>query len=126
MLRQTLSLILVGSLISACSTSGGLYKKDDPTHGEFSMEKTVLTVLGAIAAAAVAKNNSSSDNDYTQYQPDAFATPWLTNSTVASPSNDTEVAVQRQQLLTELEQTDKSRSEAIERLQKRLAELDKK
>lgn len=124
---KVLAISLVVALsTSACSTAGGIYKKDDPAHGEFSMEKTILTVLGVIATAAVVKNNAGSDDDYTKYQPDMFVAPWFTSDNVATTSNTPEVAVQRQQLLTELEQTDKSRAEAIERLQQKLADLDKR
>ena len=57
--------------VTACSTSGGIYKQGDPSHGEFSAEKTILTVIGVIGAALVAKSNSGGDgNNYIPYQYD--------------------------------------------------------
>lgn len=45
------SLLITFQLIG-CSTSGGIYKKDDTVHGDFSLGRTTLTILGAAAAAA--------------------------------------------------------------------------
>lgn len=42
-------------LLFGCSTSGGIYKKGDDTHGEFSVGRTALSVfavIGLVAAAA--------------------------------------------------------------------------
>ena len=49
-------LLLIFSLVSGCSSSGGIYKKDDATHGEFSPGRTLLSVLAVAGAVAVAKN----------------------------------------------------------------------
>jgi hypothetical protein len=64
MLIKKCSLLVASVLISGCSTVGGIYKKDDPEHGEFSMEKTVLTVIGAIGTAALMHNAPKDDESY--------------------------------------------------------------
>ena len=48
------SLLIIFQLIG-CSTSGGIYKKDDAKDGEFSVGRTALTILGVAAAVAAAK-----------------------------------------------------------------------
>lgn len=63
MLMIKVSLCLVCALVSACSTVGGMYKQDDPEHGEFSLEKTVLTVIGVIGTAALL-HNTPRDDEY--------------------------------------------------------------
>lgn len=80
-MKKFIPLIILLTFLTACSTSGGIYKEGDPSHGEFSAEKTVLTVIGVIGTALLIKNNSSNDNnDYIPYQYDygasnALATP---------------------------------------------------
>ncbi len=39
-----------------CSTSGGMYKKDDPENGEFSLIKTIATTAAVVGAAAILAN----------------------------------------------------------------------
>lgn len=51
---KNISTILLFALVSGCSTSGGIYKKGDSVNGEFSPGKTVLGVVGALAAVAAA------------------------------------------------------------------------
>lgn len=48
-------LLLVVSLITGCSSSGGIYKKDDPAHGEFSPGRTLLGIIAVAGAVALAK-----------------------------------------------------------------------
>lgn len=63
-------------LISSCSTNQGWYDKNDPSHNEFSVVNTVLSV-GAAAAVVMgaheladSKNNYGSSNSYAwDYQP---------------------------------------------------------
>lgn len=74
-----IAIITVSFFISSCSTSGGIYKKDDPQHGEFSVGRTLLSVIGAIGTAALIKNGSNS-----YYDPD-YSASWLSNDV---PFND--------------------------------------
>jgi hypothetical protein len=75
MLRKILSLFLVVSLLVGCSTSGGIYKKDDAANSEFSAGRTILTVVGVLAAIAAAKGGGGGGNSYVEtgyawdYQP---------------------------------------------------------
>lgn len=55
-IRKIVSSVLVASILSACSSAGGIYKADDSTHGEFSAGRTVLSVLSVLAVAAAVKN----------------------------------------------------------------------
>jgi hypothetical protein len=47
--------LLITFQLIGCSTSGGIYKKDDAKDGEFSVGRTALTILGVAAAVAAAK-----------------------------------------------------------------------
>lgn len=53
--RKVLLLAMIGVLISGCSTTGGIYSSSDPKNNEFSVGKTVLSVLAAVAVVAVAR-----------------------------------------------------------------------
>ena len=73
-MQKLLSWILIASLLTGCSTAGGMYKKGDSTHGEFSTSRTILGVLGAAAVIAGARSKSGgggySAPDYAwDYQP---------------------------------------------------------
>ena len=50
-------LLIIFSLLIGCSTSGGIYSKDDATHGEFSPGRTFLGILAVAGAVAVAKES---------------------------------------------------------------------
>ncbi len=58
-----LSLTIV---LTACSTAGGLYKSDDPEHGEFSTNKTIMGILGIIGGAIIIKNSNNGAEDYNE------------------------------------------------------------
>ena len=48
-------ILIILSLFAGCSTSGGIYSKDDATHGEFSPGRTLLGIIAVAGAIAVAK-----------------------------------------------------------------------
>ena len=54
-MRKIISLVLVVSFMVGCSTSGGIYKKGDASNGEFSAGRTILSVVGVLAAIAAAR-----------------------------------------------------------------------
>jgi hypothetical protein len=55
LVRKAILALLVGSVLAGCSTTGGIYSKDDAQNSEFSAGRTALTILGIIGAAAVAR-----------------------------------------------------------------------
>ena len=65
-------LIVVVHLVG-CSTRGGVYKSGDSEHGEFSLGRTALTILGVAAAAAAAKGGGG-------YQEEGHAWDYLPGS----------------------------------------------
>jgi len=101
-MKNLISLLILIAVLSACSTSGGVYKKDDPSNGEFSAKKTVLTVIGVIGAALLMKNNSNYDNNYYMpYQYDNGAdnaiatqtpTPTQTTEKITTSSKEAQLA----------------------------------
>ncbi len=123
-------LLTFSFFISACSTSGGIYQENDLKNGEFSLEKTIITTIGVLGAAILLGNKSDTNYDYDPYQSDFFSdTPSYQsgNVGVAVPINDKEengIAVKRQQLLSELERTNKSDTVTVERLRQKLNDLD--
>jgi hypothetical protein len=58
--RKAILAILVGSLAAGCSTTGGMYSKEDAQNNEFSAGRTALTILGIIGAAAMARRGGGS------------------------------------------------------------------
>lgn len=73
MFKKLFCLILISLQLVSCSTKGGIYKSGDREHGEFSMGRTVMTVIGVAAAAAAAKGGGGGapqDSGYAwDYQP---------------------------------------------------------
>src|SRR5262245_6190305 len=73
--QRAIAAILVCSLLAGCSTAGGMYKKDEPVNGEFSIGRTALGVLGGIAiiagaAAAARGGGGAAAHSYAwDYQP---------------------------------------------------------
>ncbi len=54
-MKKTISTLLICTLLSACSTTGGMYDKNDPKNNEFSAVRTILTgvaVIGLIYGAS--------------------------------------------------------------------------
>ncbi len=72
-IKRLVCCLLIAFQIVGCSTSGGIYKKDDPTHGEFSLGRTALTVLGVAAAAAAARGGGGGGG----YQEQGYAWDYL-------------------------------------------------
>lgn len=64
--------LLIFFQLAGCSTGGGIYKKDDPKHGEFSLGRTALTILGVAATAAAARGGGGSG-----YQAQGYAWDYL-------------------------------------------------
>jgi hypothetical protein len=54
-MKKIISLILLISFLVGCSTSGGIYKKGDSSNGDFSAGRTILSVIGVLAAVAAAR-----------------------------------------------------------------------
>ena len=54
-MRRLIIFALISALVVGCSTTGGIYSKDDPNNSEFSAGNTILSVLAAVAVAAVAR-----------------------------------------------------------------------
>jgi hypothetical protein len=71
--RLACSLLIIFQFIG-CSTSGGIYKKDDAKDGEFSAGRTALTILGVAAAIAAAKGGGGG------YQEQGYAWDYLPGS----------------------------------------------
>jgi hypothetical protein len=74
-MKRALVCLLVFIHLLGCSTSGGIYKKDDPQHGEFSLGRTALTILGVAAAAAAVKGGGGGG-----YQEQGYAWDYLPGS----------------------------------------------
>ena len=73
-IKKIISAILIASMLSACSTAGGMYKADDSEHGDFSPGRTILSVVGVLAAVAAVKNSggggAAAESGYAwDYQP---------------------------------------------------------
>ena len=69
--------LLIFIQLAGCSTGGGIYKKDDPTHGEFSLGRTALTILGVAATVEAAKRGGGGGGGY---QEQGFAWDYLPGS----------------------------------------------
>lgn len=48
-------ILLLIAVQSACSTTGGIYDKDDAQNAEFSLGRTLLTVAAVAATVSVAR-----------------------------------------------------------------------
>lgn len=76
-MKKLITILIIISLLTGCSTAGGFYKKDDVEHGEFSVGNTVLGVVGAVGVVLGVKKlsedgggNSYSSTGYAwDYQP---------------------------------------------------------
>ena len=72
-MKKIISTILIASMLAACSTAGGIYKADDSEHGEFSPGRTILSVVGVLAAVAAARHGgggAAAETGYAwDYQP---------------------------------------------------------
>jgi hypothetical protein len=72
---KLLCCLLIFIQLAGCSTGGGIYKKDDPKHGEFSLGRTALTILGVAATAAAARGGGGGG-----YQAQGYAWDYLPGS----------------------------------------------
>lgn len=73
-MRNAISALAACALLVGCSTAGGIYKSGDTEHGEFSVGRTILTVIGVAAGVAAARNSGGgggfADGGYAwDYQP---------------------------------------------------------
>lgn len=71
-MRRIISILLIISIVG-CSTNGGWYKKDDPTHGEFSTLKSIGAVLGIVVVAAGAAAASKGGGGSSSYGDSGYA-----------------------------------------------------
>ena len=70
---RAIAIALIISILSACSTNGGIYKKDDPQHGEFSAGNTILGVVGAVAVVLGVKELSKNGGGGNSYANTGYA-----------------------------------------------------
>lgn len=64
LLRKLVSLFLVCCFAVGCSTSGGMYNKDDYQNNQFSLGHTILGVLAVVGVVAAAAAGASSGGGY--------------------------------------------------------------
>lgn len=62
-LRCFFTVFLILSLLSGCSTAGGMYKSGDSQHGEFSVVRSIFAVFGVVAVVAAASQGGGASND---------------------------------------------------------------
>lgn len=55
--RLIICLLVSVSLLGGCSTTGGMYKKDDPQNGEFSIVNTIVTTAAVVGAILLLANS---------------------------------------------------------------------
>lgn len=53
---KTLATLIVAIHLSGCSTTGGIYSPSDPDNSEFSIGRTLLSIVAVAGAVAVAAN----------------------------------------------------------------------
>jgi hypothetical protein len=70
---RAIALALIISILSACSTNGGMYKKGDAENGEFSPGKTILGVVGAVAVVLGVKELSKNGGGGNSYANTGYA-----------------------------------------------------
>jgi len=70
LLRKLIALCLICCYMTACSTAGGMYNKDDYRNSEFSLGHTVLGVLAVVGVvAAVAAGGGGGGGGYVYEDP---------------------------------------------------------
>jgi hypothetical protein len=72
-MNRAISLILIICFLTACSTTGGMYKKDDAENGEFSPGRTLLGVIGAVGLVLGAKELSKNGGGGSSYADTGYA-----------------------------------------------------
>lgn len=72
-MKKLIAISLVAALLAGCSTAGGIYKRGDAENGEFSLGKTLLSVIAVAGAVAVVRKGgggSYAESGYAwDYQP---------------------------------------------------------
>ena len=76
-MNKFVTYLLITSILTGCSSTGGIYSENDPNNSEFSAGRTILSVVGAVGvvlgAKALSKNGGGSSyagNSYAwDYQP---------------------------------------------------------
>lgn len=64
-LLSVLRLVVAIIFLASCSTRGGVYRENDPQHGEFSATRTILlpvAIAGAVVLVAAAASESSTNH----------------------------------------------------------------
>jgi hypothetical protein len=81
LLLSVLRLVVAMFFLASCSTQGGVYRENDPQHGEFSATRTILlpvAIAGAVvlvaAAASESSTNQSTNSSVRRHSPTNFAT----------------------------------------------------
>ena len=78
-MKKIICSLLIALHLIGCSTGGGVYKKDDATHGEFSLGRTALTILG-VAAAVSAARRGGGGSEFQDHQDQGYAWDYLPGS----------------------------------------------
>lgn len=74
-MKKLICSLLIAFQAVGCSTSGGMYKSGDSEHGELSVGRTAVTVLGILGAAAAVRKGGGGGGGYQEsgyawdYQP---------------------------------------------------------
>lgn len=68
------TLLVTTLILCGCSTRGGIYKSNDPENGDFSLGRTLLTILAVAGAAAIARNGGGSGGS--GYAPQDYDWAW--------------------------------------------------
>ena len=66
-MKKLICLLLITFQAAGCSTSGGMYKSGDSTHGELSVGRTAVTVLGVLGAAAAIRKGGGGGGGGQEY-----------------------------------------------------------
>jgi hypothetical protein len=76
-MKKIICYFILSFAIVGCSTTGGLYSKDDPANNEFSVGNTILGILGAVATVGLAASGGGSGGGYgNSYTPVDYDWAW--------------------------------------------------
>ena len=72
-MMRAIAIWLIISILSACSTAGGMYKKDDAENGDFSAGRTILGVIGVVGIVLEARELGKSGGGGSSYADTGYA-----------------------------------------------------